>query len=44
MWGQQVCDTVQFMHKHITCPALTDGNILAKAAHDLITALKRRQN
>ncbi len=39
-----MCDTVQFMHKHITRPALTDGDVLAKAAHDLIAALKRRQN
>ncbi len=32
------------MHKQITRPALTDGDVLAKAAHDLIAALKRRQN
>ncbi|KAL7525184.1 hypothetical protein ACHAXR_004198, partial [Thalassiosira sp. AJA248-18] len=40
----RVCDTVQFMHKHITQPALTQGDVVSKAAHDLIEALKGKNN
>ena len=32
------------MHKHITQPALTEGDAIAKAAHDLTAAIKGRQN
>ena len=32
---RRVCETVQFLHKHITRLALTDGDVVAKAAHDL---------
>jgi len=42
--ARRVCDTVQFMHKHITQPALTQGNVVSKAAHDLIKALQGKQN
>ena len=41
---RRVCDTVQFLHKHITRPPLTDGDVVAKAAHDLSAALGRKQN
>ena len=42
--AKRICDTVQFMHKWITQPALTEGDVLAKAAHDLTAALKRKAN
>ena len=35
---------MQFMHRHITQPALTEGDTIAKAANDLATALKGKNN
>ena len=40
MRASQVCDTLQFMHKHITQPALTPGDTNTKVAHALTHALK----
>ena len=42
--SNRICDTVQFMHKYITNPALTKEDMVCKAAHDLIKALKGRRN
>ncbi len=28
--ARRVCDTVQFLHKHITQPALIDGDVITK--------------
>lgn len=42
MTDRRVCDTVKFLHKHITQPPLTDGGTVGKAAHDLITALTKK--
>ncbi len=35
---------MQFLHKHITQPALTDGNAITKAARDLSLALRGKRN
>ena len=42
--AKRISDTVTFMHKHITQPAITAGNVISKAAHDLISALKGKRN
>ncbi len=42
--ARRVCDTVQFLHKHITRPALTEADAIVKAAGDLRAALKGKQN
>ena len=42
--AKRISDTVVFMHKHITQPALTVGDAISKAAHDLISALKGKHN
>ncbi len=42
--ARRVCDTVQFMHKHITQPALTAGDAITKAANALKQAIKGKQD
>ena len=42
--ANRICDTVQFMHKYITQPALAKEDMVCKAAQDLIKALKGKQN
>ena len=42
--ARRVCDTVQFMHKHVTQPESTPGDVVCKAAQDLTKALDRRSN
>ena len=42
--ASRICDTVQFMHKYVTQPALTPGDVMSKAAHDLIKALRGKKN
>ncbi|KAL7529278.1 hypothetical protein ACHAWF_002917, partial [Thalassiosira exigua] len=42
--AKRICDTVQFMHRWITQPALTAGDAISRAAHDLIKALKSKPN
>ncbi len=40
----RVYDTVQFLHKHVTQPALTEADAMVKAADYLQAALKGKQN
>ena len=42
--ARRICDTVQFMHRHITQPAMSEGDVIAKAANDLEAAIKNRAN
>ena len=42
--ANRICDTVQFMHKYVTQPALTKEDLVCKAAQDLIKALKGKIN
>ncbi|KAL7552659.1 hypothetical protein ACHAWF_016318 [Thalassiosira exigua] len=42
--ARRVSDTVVFKHKHITCPSQTPNDLIVKAAHDLIKALRGKVN
>jgi len=42
--AHRVYNTMQFMHKQITQPALMLGDTRSKAAHDPIKALRDKQN
>ena len=44
MKARHVCDTVKFMHKYGTQPALTPVNGMCKAAHNLIWAMQGKIN
>ena len=42
--ASRIIYTMKFIHKHITQPAFTPENVVTKAAHNLTSALKGRNN
>ena len=39
-----MCNTVKFMHKHVTWLAFRDSDAMAKAAYGLTAALRSKQS